>query len=257
MDRKSGKPVAIVTAAGRGIGAECARAMAHRGYAVSLLSRSVAAQELAKELGGLGMSGSITDPADLDRLVTQTVETYGRLDALIHNTGHAPRSMNSAGTAQARASSYAADDPFEPTEIEDAEWLAGFGMMFLSAVRLLRLSIPVMRRRSGGSVVLISTFAAFEPRLTYPVSSVIRAALSALVKLYADRYGREGVRINAILPGFLENWDQPDEVLRSIPLGRRGALAEIGETAAFLTSPAAGYITGQSILVDGGVNRSI
>ena len=254
MDRKSGKPVAIVTAAGRGIGAECARAMAHRGYAVSLLSRSDAAQELARELGGLGMSGSITEPVDLERLVTQTVETYGRLDALILNAGHAPRSKDSAGTAQAQVSSYAADDPFEPTEIEDAEWLAGFGMMFLSAVRLLRLSIPVMRRRSGGSVVLISTFSAFEPR---PVSSVIRAALSALVKLYSDRYGREGVRINAILPGFLENWDQPDEVLRSIPLGRRGALAEIGETAAFLTSPAAGYITGQSILVDGGVDRSI
>lgn len=257
MPNEASKPVAIVTASGRGIGAGCARAMARNGYDVSLFSRSDAALELASELGGIGLAGSMTDPSDLEALVASTKDRFGRLDAVVLNTGHAPRSANAGGTAEAEPSSYAPDDPTEPTEITDEEWLAGFDMMFLSVVRLLRLTVPLMQETGGGSVTVISTFSAPEPRMTYPVSSVVRASVSALIKLNADRYGREGIRINAVLPGFLENWDQPENVLQSIPMARRGTLDEIADTVAFLASPAAGYITGQSILVDGGVNRAI
>ena len=141
--------------------------------------------------------------------------------------------------------------------ISDETWHAGFEMLFMNVVRVLRLTIPIFVEKGRGSVVSISTFAAPEPRLTWPVSSVIRSSLAGLVKLYADRYARHGVRINSVLPGFLENWEQADEVIKAIPMSRRGTLSEVAKTVSFLLSDDAGYITGQNLLVDGGVNRGL
>ena len=230
-------PVAIVTAAGRGIGAACARELAARGYAVALMSQSDAASELAQELGGIGMSGSVTQPADLEKLVAAAVDAYGRVDAVVNNTGHPARG--------------------ELLDLTDDDWHAGLDLLFMNVVRMARVVTPLMKDVGGGAIVNISTFAAEEPSLEYPVSSALRAALSGFTKLYADRHAADGIRMNNILPGFLDNYPVPDETRDSIPMRRAGTVEEIAKTAAFLLSTDAGYITGQNVRVDGGLGRSV
>ena len=116
---------------------------------------------------------------------------------------------------------------------------------------------PSCHRQGGGAIVNISTFSAFEPSPTFPLSSSLRAALAGFTKLYSDRYAAEGVRMNNILPGYIESFEIDDETRRSIPMQRQGSVAEIAKTAAFLLSDDSGYITGQNIRVDGGITRSV
>lgn len=250
-------PVYLVTAAGRGIGAGCARALADAGARLVLLSPSGSAETLAQELGVIGMTGSITVPADLAAFVDLAQRSYGRIDGAVVNTGIVPSSLRVDGTAHASGSAYDPTDMTQVAEIDDADWQQGFEMMFLGVTRLVREMLPVLRDGGGGSVVAISTFTAPEPRVAYPVASCMRAALGALVKLYADRYARDAIRFNAILPGFIDNWDQPQDVIDAIPIARLGTVDEVAGTVRFLMSRDAGYITGQSILVDGGVNRAV
>src|SRR5207248_2089033 len=102
-----------------------------------------------------------------------------------------------------------------------------------------------------------SSFRSIEPRAGYPQMSVLRGALHAFTKLYADRYARDGIRMNNVLPGFCENVAMSDDALRSIPLGRQARFDEVGEACLFLASDASSYVTGQSLLVDGGLVRSV
>lgn len=229
--------VAIITAAGQGMGAACARELAVQGYVVALMSPSGSAAALAQELGGWGMAGSVTEPADLERLVSEVVGRYGRVDAVINNTGHPPKG--------------------DLLDISDEEWHTGLDMLLLNVVRMARLVTPIMQRQGGGAIVNISTFAAFEPSLAFPVSSSLRAALGSFAKLYADRYAADGIRMNNLLPGYIESYPIGDETRQRIPMQRSGTVAEIAQTAAFLLSDAAGYITGQNIRVDGGITRSV
>lgn len=246
----SQQPVAIIAGAGRGMGAACARELVARGYAVALMSPSGAARSLAGELGGVGLDGSVTNIVDLERLVELTMTTYGRIDAVVNSTGHAPRSTGSSL-------------PFDPNldaalvDISDEDWYAGVDLVLLNVIRMSRLVTPAMEKQSGGAIVNISTFAALEPRLSYPISSSLRLALAGFTKIYADRYARAGIRMNNVLPGFMENWPVDETILRTIPMMRTGRFDEVGKTVAFLVSPDASYITGQNILVDGGVNRHI
>ena len=247
-------PVAIVTAAGRGIGAACARELARRKYRIALLSPSGSAVELAREIGGLGVTGSVLEPRDLEELVRATLDAFGRIDALVNNTGHIPgRSAGSKGPV------------FDPDETDhlllsrsDAEWHHALDMMVLNVVRMARLVTPVMERQGGGAIVNISTFAAKEPSSKFPLEPCVRMALGGFAKLYADRYGRHGIRMNNLLPGFVEHRHRPSKEMRaSVPLGRPCTLDELAKTAAFLLSADSGYITGQSILLDGGMNRGV
>lgn len=229
--------VAIVTAAGRGIGAAIARELARQGYALALMSPSGASEALAEELGGLGLTGSVTEPADLRRLVDATLEAHGRIDAVVNNTGHAPKGAL--------------------LELDDDAWHAGLDMLLLNVVRMARLVTPVMERQGGGAMVNISTYVAFEPEPDFPASAALRAGLGSFAKLYADLYGPTGIRMNNVLPGFIDSLPETAARRARIPLGRYGTVDEIAGTVAFLLSDAAGYITGQNIKVDGGIARAV
>ena len=232
MDR-----VAIVTAAGRGMGAAIARRLADDGYRVALMSPSGTAAELATELGGVGVTGSVTEVADLERLVEATIDAFGRIDAVVNHTGHPPKG------------------PL--LEIADDDWHAGLDLVLMNVVRMARLVTPVMVEQGSGAMVNISTFAAFEPSPVFPVSAALRAALASFAKLYADEYAADGIRMNNVLPGYIDSLPATAERLEAIPTGRYGTVDEIAATVAFLLSDAAGYITGQNIRVDGGLTRSV
>lgn len=230
-------PVAIVTAAGRGMGAACARALVRRKYAVALMSPSGAAETLAQELGGLGLRGSVTEAADLERLVRSTVERYGRIDAVVCNTGHPPKG--------------------DLLDISDEEWHSGLDLLFLHVVRLTRLVTPIMLKQGAGAWVNISSTAAAQPSLHFPVSSALRAALGNFMRLYCLRYAANGIRMNTVLPGYIDSSPVDDGELAGIPLRRAGTVDEVAETVAFLLSAEAGYITGQSLRIDGGMTRAL
>jgi NAD(P)-dependent dehydrogenase (short-subunit alcohol dehydrogenase family) len=229
--------VAIVTAASRGIGAECARELAARGYVVALLARSKAVHVLAEELGGLGYVGSVAQEADLAGVVRQALDTYGRIDAVVNNTGHA------------------ATGPL--LALSDADWHAALDLLVLNVVRMARLVTPVMERQGEGAFVNISTFAAVEPNPSFPLSSALRAALASVTKIYADQHAPAGIRMNNVLPGFVDSHAVGDELRAAIPLGRPATVGEIAKTVAFLLSPDAAAITGQNVRVDGGLTRSV
>ena len=257
------RPVAIVTAAGRGIGAACARELAKRGYALALMSPSGSSVTLAEELGGIGLNGSVTEPADLERLVTTTLERHGRIDAVINNTGRHGQFATASGayddddTVTGPRLGYDPDYAPDLLAIADDAWHDAFDMLVLSAIRMARLIAPVMVEQGGGAVVNISDMTAPQPRLVYPVA-VLRRALGGFTKLFADRFGRHGVRMNNLLPGLIDNYEETtDSMLGAIPMGRAGTVGEIAATAAFLLSDDAGYITGQSIVADGALNRAI
>jgi len=229
--------IAIITAAGQGMGAAIARELVANDYRVALLSNSGGAERLALELGGIGMTGSVTSVADLTALVERTMAEYGRIDAVINNTGHPPKG------------------PL--LDIPDEDWHLGLDMVMLNVVRMTRLVTPIMENQGGGAIVNISTFSAFEPKPAFPVSSSLRAALASFTKLYADQYAPVGIRMNNVLPGFIDSYPESSDTLSQIPMGRYGSVNEIAKTVRFLVSEDAGYITGQNIRVDGGITRSI
>ncbi|KQW74873.1 3-oxoacyl-ACP reductase [Devosia sp. Root413D1] len=231
------RPIAIVTGAGQGIGAAIARELAARDYQLVLFARSEQVEAVATELSATAVRGSLTEPADLQRLVETTITKHGRIDAVVNNAGHVP-----SGDIGAMA---------------DDDWQHGFDMIVLNPVRLMRLVTPHFLAAGKGAAVNISSFAGKSPDLAMPMSSALRPALQAWTKLYADRYGADGIRMNAVLPGFLDNYDTVEARRQKIPVGRYGELQELAKVAAFLLSDDASYVTGQSLLVDGGMTRAI
>ncbi len=127
----------------------------------------------------------------------------------------------------------------------------------MNVVRPVRLVTPIMQAQKSGSIVNISTAWAFEPAAMFPTSAVFRAGLAAYTKIFADTYAADNIRINNVLPGWIDSLPQTDERRGSVPMGRYGTSEEIAATVAFLVSEGAGYITGQNLKVDGGLMRGI
>lgn len=233
----STEKVAIVTAGGSGMGAAAARKLAADGFRVAILSSSGKGEALAQELGGLGVTGSNRSPEDLSRLVDATLQKWGRVDAVVNSAGHGPKG------------------PL--LEISDDDWHLGMEFYLLNVVRIARLVAPVMKRQKHGAIVNISTYATFEPEALFPTSGVFRAGLAAFTKVFADEYAEHNVRINNVLPGFIDSLPEKEDRRVRIPMGRYGTAEEVADLIAFLASDASSYITGQNIRIDGGITRSV
>jgi NAD(P)-dependent dehydrogenase (short-subunit alcohol dehydrogenase family) len=229
--------VAIVTAGGSGMGAAAARRLAADGHKVAILSSSGKGEALAKELGGLGVTGSNQSSEDLQRLVNRTMETWGRIDVLVNSAGHGPRD--------------------QILKITDEQWHTGMDVYLMNVIRPTRLVTPIMAQQKGGAIINISTAWVNEPSPMFPTSAVFRAGLMAFTKLFADQYAADNVRMNNVLPGWIDSLPATEERRASVPMGRYGTSEEIAATIAFLASPGAGYITGQNLRVDGGLMRSV
>ncbi len=249
----AGIKVAIITGAGQGIGAGVARSFAAAGYKVSLMSPSERSVRLARELGGIGRQGSALETADLEALVAATRRDYGRIDAVVNNIGHGSGNAPSVTTGTVFDPAAFAD----PLDFPDETWHRALDMYVLSVVRMARLVAPVMAAQGGGAFVNISSLNATEPRPGYAQMSVLRAALHGFTKLFADKYAAKNVRMNNVMPGYCENVAMTEAALRSIPMGRTARFGEIGSVCVFLASEGASNMTGQNVLVDGGINRAV
>lgn len=228
--------VALITGAGRGIGAAVAREMAARGHAVVLMSPSENCERLAAELGGVAHRGVAQEPADLKAVVDLAMATHGRIDAVLNHTGHPPKG--------------------DLLEISDENWDLANDMIVKSVIRMARLVTPVMEAQGGGSIVNVTTYAAFEPSPWFPASCVYRAGVSTFTKLYADRYGPKNIRMNCLMPGFTDSLDV-GKFAELTALKRIARVEEQAKAAAFLLTDESSYVTGQSLRVDGGITRHV
>ena len=229
--------VALITGGGRGMGAATARELANRDYKIVLMSPSESCEILAHELGGVSVRGRTEKAKDIQAVFDLAMNTHGRIDAVVNHTGHPPKG--------------------DLLDIDDDKWSLGSDLMVLSVVRMARLVTPVMQSQGKGSIVNITTFASFDPSLAFPVSCVFRAGVGAFTKLYSDRYAATGIRMNALLPGYIDSLNHKPETAATIPMKRIGTVKEFAKAAAFLVSDDAGYITGQNICVDGGLTRHV
>ena len=229
--------VALFIASGTGMGADAARHLSSKGFKVGIMSSSGKAENLAKELNGIGYTGSNLLTKDIEIFINKVIVKYGRIDVLINSAGHGPKG--------------------KILEITDEEWVKGMEIYFLNVVRSVRLVTPIMQKQNNGSIINISTFATFEPDSNFPTSGVFRSGLASFVKLYADQYAEYNIRINNILPGFIDSLPEKEEFKKRIPLNRYGKVREISSVVELLASKGGAYITGQNIRVDGGITRSV
>jgi len=229
--------VALIIGAGSGIGADAARALHERGYRVGVMSSSGKGESLGNELGGLGYTGSNLEPDDLKRFVDTAVDRFGRIDAVVNSTGHGAK----GGVL----------------EISDSDWHTGMDIYLTSVIRVARLVTPVMKKAGGGSIVNVSSFAAIEPDPDFPTSAVFRAGLSAFTKMFSNEFAGDSIRMNNVLPGFVDSLPETEARRERIAIGRYSRVREISEAIVFLASEASSSMTGQNIRVDGGLTQSI
>ncbi|SEH73721.1 NAD(P)-dependent dehydrogenase, short-chain alcohol dehydrogenase family [Rhizobium tibeticum] len=229
--------IAVITAGGSGMGAAAAKRLAADGFKVAILSSSGKGEELAKTLGGVGVTGSNQSNDDLHKLVDLAISTWGRIDVLVNSAGHGPRA------------------PI--LDISDEDWHRGMEVYLLNVIRPTRLVTPHMQKQKAGSIINISTAWAFEPSPMFPTSAVFRAGLASFTKIFAETYAAENIRMNNVLPGWIDSLPATEERRDSVPMKRYGTSEEIAATVAFLASTGAAYMTGQNIRVDGGLTRSV
>jgi NAD(P)-dependent dehydrogenase (short-subunit alcohol dehydrogenase family) len=229
--------VAVISAGGSGMGAAAAKRLAADGFKIAILSSSGKGEALARQLGGVGVTGSNQSNEDLARLVDLTIAKWGRIDVLVNSGGHGPRKAL--------------------LEITDEDWHKGMDVYLLNVIRPTRLVTPHMQKQKSGAIINISTAWVFEPSPLFPTSAVFRAGLASYTKVFADTYAADNIRMNNVLPGWIDSLPATEERRQSVPMKRYGKAEEIAATISFLASEGAGYITGQNIRVDGGLMRSV
>ena len=231
------KKIAAFIASGTGMGADAAKHLHSKGYNIAIMSSSGKGEKLANQLGGLGFTGSNLISKDINYFIEKVYKNFGKIDVLINSAGHGPKG--------------------EILEINDEEWFKGMEVYFLNVVRASRAITPIMQKQKNGSIINISTFAIFEPEESFPTSGVFRSGLSSFTKIYSNKYAKDNIRMNNILPGFIDSLPLKEDFLKRIPLNRYGKVSEISAVVEMLASEGGGYITGQNIRVDGGITRSV
>jgi len=262
MELGVGGRVAMVAAASKGIGRAVALGLAEEGCRVSLCARGAEALEAARfELEGLvgpqdvlAVRADVSRPEDLESWFRQTLDRFGTLDILVTNTGGPPAARF--------------------MELTDEQWLSGVESTLMNIVRLCRLAIPVMREKRWGRIIHLTSLVAKQPSDDLTISSTLRTGISALTRTLSNQVAGDGILVNAVLPGNTLTDRQmhlatvrsqalgitPEEAMArtaaTIPLGRMAEPREIADAVVYLASERASYITGVSLLVDGGVCQS-
>ncbi len=254
--------VAMVGGESKGLGFGVARALASEGALVSIASRDrravdEAARRIEEDAGSpvLAVAADLSSADAITAWHAATIDRFGGVDLLFTNTGGPP-----AGPA---------------LEFDDEAWRKGFELIVLSVLRLVRLVVPSMKARGGGSILMSTSSSVKEPIANLAISNVLRASVAGLAKTLANELASSGIRVNQLIPGRIDTdrvrqldeinakrlgiavEEQQKRASASIPLGRYGTVDEFGRMGAFLLSDAASYITGASVQVDGGLIRGI
>ena len=229
--------VALITAGGSGMGAGAARKLAAEGFKVGVLSSSGKGEALGAELGGFGITGSNQSQEALAQLVDGAMDRWGRVDVLVNSAGHGPKG--------------------DILEMTDEDWHGGLDVYLMNVIRPTRLVTRIMAAQGGGAIINISTFATFEPDPLFPTSGVFRAGLAGFTKLYADQYAGQNIRMNNVLPGFIDSLPETEDRRARIPMGRYGTEAEVSSLIGWLASEGGAYVTGQNWRIDGGLTRGV
>ena len=260
MDLQLKNKRTLITGASRGLGFATARGLACEGCRVAINSRNPeklteAARQLADECHAevIALPGDVTDPAISEALITQTTQAFGGLDILITNAGGPP--------------------PGRFDSLDDTAWQNAIELSLMSHVRLIRAALPWLRNSSAASVLAITSFSVKQPIPNLVLSNSVRAATVGLIKTLALELGAEGIRFNSILPAWTETErvyalmenrartngttvaEEMAKQAKDSALGRMGTPEEFANAAVFLVSPAAAYITGVMLTVDGGMYK--
>ncbi len=248
---------AFVAGASKGLGLACAKALADEGARVFICARNAdALARVAADIGAAGWSAAdVSQPAEVKRVVAEAIARLGGLDCLVTNAGGPPTA------------------PFD--KAGDGDWDVAYQLNLMSAVRLIREALPALKASGRGRIVNLTGYGVKEPISDLVVSDSIRAGVTVMAKTIASDLAPHGITVNNIAPGPIMT-DRITEILAAraksagtttaeqlarlsatIPVRRIGEPREVGDLCAYLCSPQAGYITGQTIVVDGGVNRSI
>ena len=236
---------ALVLGASSGLGLASAEALAGEGANVALFARREEVEEHAARLGGLGIRGDVNDDADLEHAVAAAAQRFGGLDIVVWNGGGPP--------------------PGRARDADPESLDAAYRLLLRPAVTLVRLALPHLERSPGGRIIAVSSLAALEPTAHLALSNTFRPGLLGWLKTLSREVGPQGITVNCVAPGRIATprLDQlypggpTPEQLAEIPLGRWGTPQEFGDVVCFLASERARYVTGQTLVVDGGLQRGL